>query len=200
MFSRITAKVDRIVSTVMVRVGTVLVLGLFGWMVAVETGVIGDDSPYGDVIKRSSSGICHCPGGQHYERTRNFTPYRSIDECLASGGQHPKKGQGDCSMLAPPECGSADHVIAGMADESDECVEVNYERSEERAFANENHALTDQGIGIKYDSISQTLHIVVVLPDGSTQSASVTRERALTLYRDLGEMLVSDYPEIQDFQ
>ena len=56
------------------------------------------------IVKKSSSGICHCPGGQYYDRTQNFTEFRSIDECLESGGRHPKQGQGDCPEAAgdPP--------------------------------------------------------------------------------------------------
>ena len=54
------------------------------------------------VTKKSSSGICHCPGGRYYDRTKRFTAYESIEECLASGGRHPKRGQGDCTGAAPP--------------------------------------------------------------------------------------------------
>ncbi|MDE0059352.1 MAG: thermonuclease family protein [Defluviicoccus sp.] len=53
------------------------------------------------VVKKSSSGICHCPGGQYYDRTKKFTAYRSIEECLASGGRHPRRGQGNCAEAAP---------------------------------------------------------------------------------------------------
>lgn len=52
-------------------------------------------------IKKSRSGICHCPGGTYYGRTRNFMPFRSIEDCLASGGRHPKRGQGDCTNVSP---------------------------------------------------------------------------------------------------
>ena len=48
-------------------------------------------------VKQSGSGICHCPGGQFYDRTTNYTPFDSIDACLASGGREPQRGQGDCS-------------------------------------------------------------------------------------------------------
>ena len=54
------------------------------------------------VTKKSSSGICHCPGGRYYDRTKRFTAYPNIDECLDSGGRHPKRGQGDCTGAAPP--------------------------------------------------------------------------------------------------
>lgn len=52
-------------------------------------------------VKKSASGICHCPGGTYFERTRNFTAYWSIKDCLASGGRHPKRGQGDCTKVTP---------------------------------------------------------------------------------------------------
>lgn len=52
------------------------------------------------IVKKSSSGICHCAGGQYYDRTKNFTEHRSIDECLDAGGRHPKQGQGDCPEAA----------------------------------------------------------------------------------------------------
>jgi micrococcal nuclease len=41
------------------------------------------------VVKKSSSSICHAPGTTYYSRTTNFTPYNTLDECLASGGRMP---------------------------------------------------------------------------------------------------------------
>ena len=43
------------------------------------------------VIKKSNSGICHAPGTTYYNRTRNFTPYPSIQACLQSGGRLPRR-------------------------------------------------------------------------------------------------------------
>ena len=51
-------------------------------------------------VKLSRSGICHCPGGAYWERTLHFTPHPSIESCLATGGRHPKQGQGDCDAPA----------------------------------------------------------------------------------------------------
>ena len=65
-------------------------------------------------VKKSASGICHCPGGRYYDRTRRFTPHRTIAECLASGGRHPRRGQGDCSRAGasplPTETGKREGV------------------------------------------------------------------------------------------
>jgi hypothetical protein len=42
-------------------------------------------------VKMSKSGICHTPGSTYYQQTKNFTPYKTLDECLKSGGRLPKK-------------------------------------------------------------------------------------------------------------
>jgi hypothetical protein len=42
-------------------------------------------------VKKSSTGICHAQGTTYYDRTTNYTPYDSIDACLASGGRLPQK-------------------------------------------------------------------------------------------------------------
>ncbi len=47
-------------------------------------------------VKKSRSGLCHCPGGSYYARTKSFTAYSTIKACLDSGGRPPKRGQGDC--------------------------------------------------------------------------------------------------------
>lgn len=41
-------------------------------------------------VKKSRSGICHPPGGDHYAKTKNFIPYKTMDECIKSGGRPPK--------------------------------------------------------------------------------------------------------------
>jgi len=40
-------------------------------------------------VKKSTTGICHEIGSTYYSRTKNFTPYNSIDDCLNSGGRLP---------------------------------------------------------------------------------------------------------------
>lgn len=44
-----------------------------------------------DVVKKSDSGICHDKSSPSYEKTKKFTPFNSMDECLKSGGKAPKK-------------------------------------------------------------------------------------------------------------
>lgn len=40
-------------------------------------------------IKLSKSHICHAPDSPSYIQTKNFTPYATLDECLAAGGRLP---------------------------------------------------------------------------------------------------------------
>lgn len=43
-----------------------------------------------EVVKLSNSGICHDESSSSYDRTRNYTPFNSIEACLESGGRLPK--------------------------------------------------------------------------------------------------------------
>ena len=52
-------------------------------------------------VKKSGSGLCHCPGGQYYGRTKSFAAYPTIEACLDSGGRHPERGQDGCGKAAP---------------------------------------------------------------------------------------------------
>lgn len=45
----------------------------------------------GAVVKKSNSSICHAPGTTYYNRTKNFTPFNNLDDCLNSGGRLPLK-------------------------------------------------------------------------------------------------------------
>ena len=42
-------------------------------------------------VKKSNSGICHDTKSSYYQQTKNFTSFKTIDECLKSGGRLPKK-------------------------------------------------------------------------------------------------------------
>ena len=43
------------------------------------------------VVKKSDSVICHDKNGPSYERTKKFTEFKTVDECVKSGGTLPKK-------------------------------------------------------------------------------------------------------------
>ena len=87
-------------------------------------------------VKKSSSGICYCPGGQFYDRTTNFTEYETLEACSDSGGREPRRGQGNC----PKESSSAEaaslrvpdrydrSVFGGWSDEDGDCQNTRHER------------------------------------------------------------------------
>jgi hypothetical protein len=43
------------------------------------------------IVKKSDSGICHDKNSSSYERTKKFTEFKTLDECVKSGGTLPKK-------------------------------------------------------------------------------------------------------------
>lgn len=42
-------------------------------------------------VKKSTTGICHAPGTTYYARTKNYTAFNTLQECLNSGGRLPKR-------------------------------------------------------------------------------------------------------------
>jgi len=47
-------------------------------------------TPASGVVKKSNSGICHGPSSRWYAQTIHYTEYRTLQECLDSGGRLPK--------------------------------------------------------------------------------------------------------------
>lgn len=43
-----------------------------------------------DVVKMSTSGLCHPPQSSWYERTQNYRAFESLDDCLGAGGKLPR--------------------------------------------------------------------------------------------------------------
>lgn len=43
------------------------------------------------IVKKSDSGICHDKNSASYEKTKKFTEFKTVDECVKSGGTLPKK-------------------------------------------------------------------------------------------------------------
>lgn len=44
----------------------------------------------GGPVKLSKSGICHDKNSPWYEQTKNYTPFKSLRDCLQAGGRLPK--------------------------------------------------------------------------------------------------------------
>jgi preprotein translocase subunit SecG len=43
-----------------------------------------------DVRKSSKSGICYAPSSKSYKKVKEFTVYKTLDECVSAGGRLPK--------------------------------------------------------------------------------------------------------------
>jgi hypothetical protein len=43
------------------------------------------------IVKKSNSGICHDKNSTSYGQTKKFTEFKTVDECVKSGGTLPKK-------------------------------------------------------------------------------------------------------------
>jgi hypothetical protein len=42
-------------------------------------------------VKKSRSSICHEKGSTYYSRTKHYTSFNSMKDCLDSGGRRPKR-------------------------------------------------------------------------------------------------------------
>ena len=53
----------------------------------VSTSVFSGELP----VKKSKSGICHVPGSHYYNQTKHYVSYKTLEDCLKSGGRLPRK-------------------------------------------------------------------------------------------------------------
>ena len=58
-------------------------------VLAVALSASFNGAVYADVVKMSSSGLCHPLESRWYERTKNYTAYDSIEACLDADGRLP---------------------------------------------------------------------------------------------------------------
>ena len=73
---------------------------LFSHILLMVMLVLSISAHANEPVKKSKSAICHAPGTEYYNHTKNFIPYESLDQCLSSGGRLPK-GQSYSSQSQP---------------------------------------------------------------------------------------------------
>lgn len=90
-----------------------------------------------NVVKQSSSGICHDPGSPWYGRTKNFDAFDSMTECLASGRTY--SGYDGSAAAAPSPSAASGQAAAsggtrydrdlygGWADDDGDCMNTRHE-------------------------------------------------------------------------
>jgi hypothetical protein len=42
-------------------------------------------------VKKSKTNICHAPGSKYYKQTKYYKSYKTLKDCLESGGRLPKR-------------------------------------------------------------------------------------------------------------
>lgn len=75
------------------------------------------------VVKQSASGICHDQQSPHYDRTKNFKSFDSLNDCLKSGGRLPanyKKSAASSSTYSRK-------VFQHWIDENKNCLNTRHE-------------------------------------------------------------------------
>ncbi|EMY6611189.1 HNH endonuclease [Vibrio parahaemolyticus] len=72
------------------------------------------------LIKLSTSGICHDESSTSYKRTKNFTAFDTIEDCLSSGGRLPKSTATAKTTASSNEY-SRDKFGHGWADRDNDC-------------------------------------------------------------------------------
>ena len=83
-----------------------------------------------ELVKKSKSGICHDTASSYYARTKNFTPYGSLSECLNSGGRLPKGSGAAGPTAAISSQGSSEYdraYFGSWADEDRDCINTRHE-------------------------------------------------------------------------
>lgn len=70
----------------MKKIAVVLLIALLAGLFIPNT-IIADGPP----VKKSKNGISHPKGGKYYSRTRNYTPYQTMEACIKSGGRRAKR-------------------------------------------------------------------------------------------------------------
>ena len=104
------------------RSPAVFVLSLLCWSVTAEP------------VKQSASGICHSSASPYYEKTRRFTAFDDLSQCLAAGGRLPK---GQVLAVSGLPASATDAVVAqvyeraafghGWADDDGDCLNTRHE-------------------------------------------------------------------------
>ncbi|PVZ64490.1 HNH endonuclease family protein [Pelagibaculum spongiae] len=78
-----------------------------------------------DLVKKSKSGICHDTSSRYYERTKKYTAFDNLQECLDRGGRLPKG-----SKTKPTPVTSSKYqrsYFGSWIDEDKDCLNTRHE-------------------------------------------------------------------------
>jgi hypothetical protein len=77
IIAEVRLKMSRLVTTVILACS-----GMFA-----NIAIANDEPP----VKMSKTGICHERGSTYYSKTKNYTAFNTLEECLRAGGRRPKQ-------------------------------------------------------------------------------------------------------------
>ena len=80
-----------------------------------------------ELVKMSSSKVCHSESSPYYDRLKNFTPYQSMARCLASGGRQAKSSGSGKSESKDPSSYKRSDFGRGWADFDKDCQNTRHE-------------------------------------------------------------------------
>ena len=83
-----------------------------------------------EVVKMSKSGICHDSTSSYFGRTKNFTPYVTVQECLDAGGRLPKGSQINPPKNNHPTASSSKYdrkKFSHWSDDDGDCINTRHE-------------------------------------------------------------------------
>lgn len=94
-------------------------------------------------VKKSKSKICHPPDSPYYSRTKNYTPYPTLNACLSSGGRLPKnykptvsRGSAAAYSKTASDSGySRSKFGSGWDDEDGDCQNTRHEMLLEQSLS-----------------------------------------------------------------
>jgi hypothetical protein len=85
---------------------------------------------HAEIVKQSSSGICHDEYSSYYDRTKNFKSFNTLAKCLNSNGHLPKNYKGNSADNNSDESDSKysrKHFGSGWADFDKDCQSARME-------------------------------------------------------------------------
>lgn len=87
------------------------------------------------VVKLSASGICHNSESPYFTRTKQFTPFRSLEACLDAGGRLPKGTAAPSSSFSSDSGYKREHFGRGWLDTDGDCRDARQEALAAQATA-----------------------------------------------------------------
>jgi len=108
------------------RVAPFIITLLALWLTT-DSSLVSAQTSANDVVKQSRSGICHTPSSPYYHRTKRFTAYPNLKDCLADGGRLPKGYKPAASARSDEVKAYQRSAFGRWKDDDDDCMNTRHE-------------------------------------------------------------------------